>query len=132
MIGFLSVEKNKRDKERKMFTYYKSLIFPLKCRMCYQKINKNFLFVNACAIVKSSTKKKNSNCHDVVCRKGMRSPFFDLLHRLLSFVTQFKYISLSTTPRPRGRERERETNKETDRYKTNYTNLVKRIALALY
>lgn len=42
----------------------------------------------------------------------------DLLHRLLSFVTQFKYISFK---RPR--------EGETDRYKTNYTNLVKRIAL---
>lgn len=55
----------------------------------------------------------------------------DLLPRLLSFVTQFKYISLSNrTDHPSQRNEEKKIQ-TTDRYKTNYTNLVKRIALAL-
>lgn len=53
----------------------------------------------------------------------------DLLHRLLSFVTQFKYISLLPFAAAVAAERSSIYN-ETDRYKTNYTNLVKRIALA--
>lgn len=71
--------------------------------MCYQKIN-NFFPVRQCMCDCEIIDKKY--CHI----EGMRSPFFDLLHRLLSFVTQFKYISL----RDRGRGRERPTKRQTD------------------
>lgn len=73
--------------------------------------------------------------YEIIKKNRNNCPFFDLLHRLLSFVTQFKYISLSI-PSDEDEDddedvevSERDTNNETDRYKTNYTNLVKRIAL---